>query len=191
MLKNISGQKIRRQYFNIPIYMLLSIMGMIMVSWTVASIIDHTFATAEWLLDLLPWCVIAVMILFPLLVLSMLNRLFFGEVICVLNEKGLYYEDDGVRYIAWNDIKYVRYEPDMPGRIGYRWDFGCNAAYITVKPFRKNVEIELVHAPFLLLGKMKKYNPNAKYGFTKFGLVMVLFYIFAPSTVSVLVILFG
>lgn len=191
MLKEISGQKIRRQYFNIPIYLLLSMWAAIISGWFTASIVDQTVGSEKWFEDALFLFALMAVLLLPLLLLSVVNRCCFGKVICVLNDRGLFYEDNGVHHIVWNDIKQILYEPDVTGKVGYRWLSGCNTAYVTIKPFQKKVEIELVHAPFSLLRKVKKHNPNVKCGFTSFGWVMVFFYLFGPSVVNVLVTLFG
>lgn len=181
-LRDIPGEKIRRQYFNIPIYVILSFgTALIMIILIAGSKQDSTQAQEEfWVLA----SVIAtgLLVLLPLIVLSLLNRFFLGEIICVLDKKGIHYKDgDNIRFIPWNHIMRVAYEPDVPMRTSHSRLFrSYNTAHIFSKPFKKEIEIELIQAPFFLLGKMKKYHPNAKYGLTKWGLVLVFLYALAP-----------
>lgn len=191
MLREIPGERLRRQYFNIPIYLLLSMYSGILSGCIAIGIREQTLCTPQWFTEVLPWGVIGGAILLPFVILAVLNRFCFGELICVLNEKGLYYMDgDSRRCIDWRDIKTVVYEPDLPNKDC--WRHGCfNTAYVTVKPFKKEIEHELTHAPFALLRKMKRYAPNATYGFTKTGLILVLCIALAPSVMFALAILFS
>lgn len=131
------------------------------------------------------------LVLLPLAALSALNRFFFGKIICVLDKKGLHFHDGArIRFIPWDHIKRVAYEPDIPYTRPRGFRFQCfNTAHITTKPFKKEVEIELIEAPLYLLGKMKKYHPNAKYGFTKWGLFFVLAYTFGPLLAALIALL--
>ena len=189
MLREIPGERLRRQYFNIPIYVILSISFGILAVYIAFGIKEQTFGTAQWAAELLTCAVISGVILLPFVILAVLNRFCLGEVVCVLNEKGLYYMDgDSRRCIDWRDIKKVLYEPDLPDK--HWWRHRCfNTAYVTAKPFKKEIEHEVTHAPFALLRKMKRYAPNASYGFTKFGLFLVLGIALGPIVVGFLAML--
>lgn len=189
MLHDIPGRKIRRQFFNIPIYLVLVVYTFFMSVFVAMSIKDNTLTSGQFLSFIFRFSAIAIAILFPLLILSILNRFCFGQVICVLNEKGLYYDDGWLCCIPWSDIKAVAYEPDIPVKIGWRYE--CeNKALITTKPFKKETVIELEHAPWMLIRKMKRYQPNAKYGFTKWGIGFVLCIALLPIA-TVLITLFS
>ena len=199
-LKSIPGEKIRRQYFNVAIYPLLLfvllVLTMCMITWFGNGTRDEKI---EDMASLMVALLCLAVPLLPLIVLSILNRFYFGRVICVLNEKGLYFADgfvdedvffkaDGnVRMIKWEHIRKVAYEPD-----GFHFSAhgsGCrNCAYITTKPYKKEIVAEVNHAPFMLLRKMKKYCPNAKYGFTGFGWFLVALYALLPTVMAILAI---
>ena len=190
-LKDIPGEKIRRQYFNIPLYTILSCgTALIMVLLAVSAKQDSTQAQ-EGFGVLAVIISMGLFITFPLAVLSILNRFYFGKIICVLDKKGLHFHDgDRIRFIPWNHIQSVSYEPDIPYQPRHSFRFECsNTAHITAKPFKKKVEIELIGAPLYLLEKMKKYRPSAKYGFTKWGLFLVLAYTFGPLLAALLAFL--
>lgn len=195
-LKSIPGEKIRRQYFNVVIYpvvfFLLMIVTVCLAMLFQAGTQDERINVMATLFVVLA---MASVVLLPLIVLSILNRFCFGRVVCVLNEKGLYFADgfidedwilkaDGnVRMIKWEHIRKVAYEPD-----GINHDRCRNCAYITTKPSKKEVVAELNHVPFMLLRKMKKYCPDAKYGFTGFGWFIVGMFVLIPIVLPVFVL---
>ena len=190
-LKDIPGEKIRRQYFNIPIYVIFSFgAALIMIILIAGPKQDSTQAQKDF--EVLATIIATgMLVLLPLAALSALNRFFFGKIICVLDNKGLHFDDgDRIRFIPWSHIQSVAYEPDIPYQPRHSFRFECsNTVHITTKPFNKKVEIELIGAPLYLLGKMKKYRPNAKYGFTKWGLFLVLAYTFGPLLAALLAFL--
>lgn len=191
MLREIPGERLRRQYYNIPIYLILSIYSAIVAGSIVVAAKEHTLGSVLQNADFLSLLAIGAVVLVPLLVLSILNRYCFGKLVCVLNKKGLYYEDGGhIRCIDWRDIIEVRYDPDVPTDIGRRF-CSFNTAHVTAKPFRKEIEHEVIHAPFLLLRKMRKYAPNIRYGFSGTGVFLVLAYALGPTALFVLAVLFA
>lgn len=199
-LKSIPGEKIRRQYFNVVIYPLLSfvllVLTMCVVTWFGNGTRDEKIEDMASLMVALLFLAVP---LLPLIVLSILNRFYFGRVVCVLNEKGLYFADGfidediffkaegNVRMIRWEHIRKVAYDPD-----GFRFSrhtSGCkNCAYITTKPYKKEIVAELNHVPFMLLRKMKKYCPNAKYGFTGWGWVIIGIFALIPTVIPIFVL---
>ena len=199
-LKSIPGEKIRRQYFNVVIYPLLSfvllVLTMCVVTWFGNGTRDEKIEDMASLMVALLFLAVP---LLPLIVLSILNRFYFGRVVCVLNEKGLYFADGfidediffkaegNVRMIRWEHIRKVAYDPD-----GFRFSrhtSGCkNCAYITTKPYKKEIVAELNHVPFMLLRKMKKYCPDAKYGFTGWGWVIIGIFALIPTVIPIFVL---
>lgn len=191
MLNKISGERLRRQYFNIPIYLIVSIYSAIAAGFLVVAAKEHTLDSVFQNADFLSLLAIGAAVLVPLLVLSILNRYCFGELVCVLNPKGLYYEENGhIQCIDWRDIKKVRYAPDVPTDIGRRF-CSFNTAYVTVKSFRQEIEHEVTYAPLALLRKVKRYAPNVSCGFTVTGAIVVIAYALGPTTLFVLAVLFA
>ena len=131
--KNTPGEKIRRQYFSIPIYAILLFVNMAVSIVTAVVALDPKITMASCLEDVDMILLLGTVVLLPLVLLSLLNRFFFGEVICVLDEKGLHY-DGG--FIWWQDIKKAVYEPDVLHQFRRRI-FCTNRLCLTVKPFAK------------------------------------------------------
>ena len=199
-LKSIPGEKIRRQYFNVVIYPIVLFL-LLIVSVCVFNLLQA--GTQDERIDVIATLAVVLLMVFvilvPLVVLSILNRFCFGRIVCVLNEKGLYFADgfidediffkaDGsVRMIKWEHIRKVAYDPDGITFSGYATRM-INRAYITVKPYKREVVAELNHVPFMLLRKMKKYCPDAKYGFTGFGWFIVGIYTVIPTIIPILAI---
>ena len=120
-LKCIQGKKIRRQGFNIPLIILYSMMFAIpycifAISWCVGKLDTYgsptTFGTSVLLCFLFS---------VPFLVLRSLNKHFFGKIICVLDEEGIYYANKGK--LCWDSIEKIEYVID---------------SYCDVKFFRRN-----------------------------------------------------
>ena len=104
----------------------------------ITSVAEEKPSLEDWWAFAKALTAIAGLVLLPLAVLSVLNRFFVGEILCVLNEKGLYYEEkEAVRLIPWRELRRVSYQPDIPWRSGYRSHCYCNRAEITVQSFKK------------------------------------------------------
>ena len=186
MLREIPGEKIRRQYFNIPIIFVLIFYLSLVLSILTIAVGEGTFSADECLMLTKKLTAIAGLILLPMTVLSALNRFCFGEIICVLNEKGMYYEEEAVRFIPWRELRRVSYQPDIPWRSGYKSHCYCTRAEITVQSFKKKKQFALYHVPYMLLGKIKKYAPDVHCGLTKSGVVLVVMMALLPVVCALL-----
>lgn len=190
-LNTIPGEKIRRQYFNVPIYMILIHCTPFFVIFTLFELPADPTEAAQVQSLTVAVLIILLLILIPLAVLSALNRFCFGKTVCVLNEKGLYFFDQKVRCILWSDIKEVAYEPDLPSSKRPFRHPSYNAIHITTKPFKKTITTTITEVPFYLLGRMKKYQPNAKYRVKKFCIVFALLMIVLPIIIAMCSIAFS
>ena len=187
MLRDIPGETIRRQYFNIPIFFVLVVYMSLTLALLITSVAEEKPSLEDWWAFAKALTAIAGLVLLPLAVLSVLNRFFVGEILCVLNEKGLYYEEkEAVRLIPWRELRRVSYQPDIPWRSGYRSHCYCNRAEITVQSFKKKKQFELYHVPYILLRKIKKYAPDIHCGLTKSGVVLVVMMALLPVVCALL-----
>lgn len=154
--EKVEGYKVRWQFFG-PLLYLFLFMCIATVYGLLVTMIGR--CTPEEILESLYITIYMFgMVIVPLSVLAVINR-FIGITVCVLNEKGINYKG---KLIRWKDITKVEYEFEIPmGRPG---SDQCN--YATV--FTKNDEIEIRHAPFYMLSKIKKYRPDIKVGYAKF-----------------------
>ena len=188
MLKNIPGTRIRRQYFNIPIY-LVAQMDITLICIIASTQIQKGRAFSDYFGDIVFIIVFGAAIILPLAILSLLNRFYFGEIICVLDEKGVHYEDgERLHFIWYKDIRKVTYEPDIPTYSRCVRHLSYNCACIISKPYQKEIVTELDNAPFHLLRHVKRHAPEANYGFTGWGLTLVLFMVFLPVLATVIAI---
>lgn len=166
---NLSGTKIRCQYFNIPIYFLLWIDLGLLCIWVTDYILGAEFTSHTLTVTIVSLSINSAL-LPPLLVLSLLNRFVFGKVICVVDDQGLYYKDGLIR---WSEIKKAEYHPDFPSAV-FRQIFCCNSLHLTIQPFQKELCLELDHAPFLLLRIIKKHCPGIRCKISRWGYIMIL-----------------
>lgn len=141
--------KIRRQYFNgfIIFFLLISIAVPIYLIY---------FDRAEDALKSIP---LIIYFSLPLFALSIANRLFFGKTVCILDDKGIRYED---LYIKYDYIKKV--EIDLNTGLPRRHA-------IPGRPILDHSNIRLICsensylikcAPLYMLRYLKKHKPNVK-----------------------------
>lgn len=176
-LEEIKGQKIRWQYFNTWIYMMLAIIpavpAMIIMGelrkgnvdiWNV--IVEMSSATPV---------MIAMYGFFigPFAILSIFNRFSFGKLLGVVTEDTLFLENCEIP-IA--DIKKIVYHP----RIMTRRSISFSYATIFVRTKANNTEpLDVIHFPLYGLRKIKKYNKEINLSCDKY----IWFLILCPTVV--------
>ena len=151
------GKKIRRQFFNGMIFNIFIIVIYSLYIISMTNLLNDNFVMASWF-ETIKVCVIICLILsLPFIVLSILNRRYFGEIICVINEHGIYYENG---FLYWSDIDKIVYEcPTLSKR--FRYDPCC------VEIHTKNKTEELIHAPLYLLFVAKRVEKNVNIKLSK------------------------
>lgn len=155
--EKVEGYKVRWQFFGPLLYLFLfmcigSVYGLLvtMIGRNTPEEIVESLYIAVYMFG---------MIIVPFSVLALINR-FIGITVCVFNENGMNYKG---RLIKWKDITKVEYEFDLP--LGRPSSGQCNCATV----FTKDEEIEIRHAPFYMLSKIKKFRPDIKVGYTKWS----------------------
>ena len=150
-LKYIDGKKIRRQYFNIPLIILYSLAlaipyAILTISWCIGK--SDSYASPSTL-----WTSIWVCFVFslPLLILRILNKHYFGRIICVLNEEGIHYSNKGK--LCWDTIEKIEYVIDSKPR--YKNDTG--KAFRVIVYTQGGKYIVLANAPLYIVSRIKKY----------------------------------
>ena len=149
-LKHIEGKKIRRQYFNIPLIVLYSLMLAIPYAIFTISLCMGKLDSYEWPATL--WTSIWVCFFFslPLLVLRALSKHCFGRIICVLNEDGIYYSHKGK--LCWETIEKIEYVIDSKPR--YASDTG--KAFRAIIYTKGGKHVVLPNAPLHMVSRIKK-----------------------------------
>ena len=153
-LKCIQGKKIRRQGFNIPLIILYSMMFAIpycifAISWCVGKFDTYGSPSTFWT-SVLACFLFSV----PFLVLRLLNKYFFGKIICVLDEEGIYYANKGK--LCWDSIEKIEYVIDSKPR--YKSDSGKTWRIIIYTRGGKHVVLE--KAPLHIISSIKRYPKN-------------------------------
>lgn len=149
-LKNIDGKKIRRQYFNIPLIILYSLMLAIPYAIFTISLCIGKFEPSNWPSTL--WISIGVCFFFslPLLILRTLNKHLFGRILCVLAEEGIYYPKGMLR---WETIEKIEYAIDSKPR--YKSD--SEKTYRTIVYTRGGKHVVFANTPLSIVSRIKKY----------------------------------
>ena len=177
VLKQLPGEKIRAQYFNYWIGFFLSFVPAvpIMISvleWKKSGELPVAESLSGFGETLLLTVAIGGVFLVPFLLLSWLNRVCFGKVVCVADDKGLHI-DSGV--VPWEDIKSISFRTATHSRVRYR----PSCATLSVK----NYTVEIAHFPFYGLRKIKKHCPEVKITVQDKG--WILFWALFPSLLAV------
>ena len=150
-LKFIDGKKIRRQYFNIPLIILYSLMIAIPYAIFTISLCIGKFDSAEWPSTL--WISIGVCFCFslPFLILRILNKYCFGRIICVLTQKGIHFPKG---MLGWETIEKIEYAIDSKPR--YKSDSA--KAFRAIVYTKGGKHVVLNSSPLYILFRAKKYN---------------------------------
>ncbi|MBQ8310313.1 MAG: hypothetical protein IJX80_04780 [Clostridia bacterium] len=158
-LREIVGDKIRWQYFTGPLLILLFCMIFVPYCFFVFSFSTGEFNLSKWFSDLLVSIEVCLGFAIPFIILSLLNRRYFGKIICVINEYGIHYKNGMVK---WEDITKIEYEIELPGGTVKKENLFCHAVIHT-----KKQKITLIHAPIFFISKVKKHKPSIDVGVSK------------------------
>lgn len=173
-LQDRKGVKIRRQFFNGMIFNILAVMlyGCYLVL-TVKLLIGK-FSIINYFNEIKIFALVCVIAVIPFIVLSALNRRRFGEIICVINEHGLYYENG---FLYWSDIDKISYTTPVLSK-HFSYDPCC------VEIHTKSKKIELTYAPLYLLFVAKRVGKNVKIKLSKeskwFVIILALIFLAFP-----------
>ncbi len=170
-LKDLDGIRIRRQFLNYFIFILMLIFLFFLIIRTLNPIFDGYFSFVPWLESIgmlvLKICGLSL----PFIILSVLNTFFFGKIVCVINEYGIYYNNG---FISWEDVLLLKYEMVELGRFHYY------PTYITV--VCKDRKIEITSAPLYMYFVAKKFKHNIRIRIDK----TVFVYVAIPVICAVL-----
>lgn len=178
-LKDVSGIKLRRQYFNFPIYLLSPVIPISILVITMVLIKNNEFAFKHWLALSLEGVCIVLALLSPFIVLSILNRFLFGNIVSVINNQGIYLENN---FIPWDKIHKITYIPNTPSRyqhsvLHHRY---TRLNLTLTGETGEGYDVEIKNFPFYGIFKLKKFCPDKKIKFAaKFILCEIIILIIA------------
>ncbi len=147
-LREIDGEKIRRNYFNLPSYYVLGIIATFLISTVKFSMRNSNFDVEVFFFDLVSPFVV---VYFLMVIMSFLNSKFFGRIVCVLADDGIYTNQ---AFISYDDIDDVEYIAVLPKKYGVAYN------YATINSRQKFYF--LPHAPRIILNRIKKRNSLIK-----------------------------
>ncbi len=153
-LKGIDGKKIRRQYFNAPLAFLFSLMLGIPYAITVISLALGKYEQYELSSTFGASVLVLVVFSLPFLILQVLNKHFFGRIICVLNEEGIHHPKG---MLKWEAIEKIEYAIDSKPR--YKSD-PASVFRLVVYYAQGTKHIVLEKFPISLLSRIKKYRKD-------------------------------
>ena len=177
-LEEIEGKKIRWQYFNTFIYIMLAFIPAVPVMiiaqelrkgnldiWNI--IVEMSGATPVMI-------VMYGIFIGPFVILSIFNRFYFGKLLGVVTEDTLFLEN---REIPITDINKIVYHP----RVMTRRSISFSYATIFIRTKANNMKpLDVVHFPMYGLKEIKKYNKDIKLSCDKY----IWFLILCPTVIS-------
>ena len=177
-LEEIEGQKIRWQYFNTWIYMMLAIIPAVPVMIIMGELRKGNFDIWNVIVEMsgATPVIIAMYGFFigPFVVLSIFNRFSFGKLLGVVTEDTLFLEN---REVPITDIKKIVYHP----RIMTRRSISFSYATIFIRTKANNMApLDVVHFPLYGLRKIKKHNKEIKLSCDKY----IWFLVLCPTVIS-------
>ena len=153
-LRGIDGKKIRRQYFNAPLIFLFSIMIAIPYAITVFSLAMGKYEQYELSSTLRTSILVCGIFSLPFLILRVLNKHFFGKIICVLNEEGIHHPKG---MLKWEAVEKIEYAIDAKPR--YKSD--PSRAFRAIVYYAQGTKhLILEKVPISLLSRIKKYRKD-------------------------------
>lgn len=142
--KSIKGERIRRQYVNFTLVLIL-LVGFIML------FINIIFAITgkPILTGMMDGVMVLLKYVLAWAVLLLLNIFCIGKTVCILTSDGLYCESG---FYKWEHIQ--RMEFHLPGASKSK------ITYASVRLIGKDMDVTLLHAPVYLMIRVRKYSPK-------------------------------
>lgn len=180
-LEEIEGKRIRWQYFNTYIYMILAIIPAVPAMIIMGELRKGNFDIWNTIVEMSGATPVMIamygVFIGPFVILSIFNRFSFGKILGVITEDTLFLEN---REIPITDIKKIVYHP----RVISRRSISFSYATIFVRTKANNMEpFDVVHFPLYGLRKIKKYNETIKLSCDKY----IWFLILCPTVISAII----
>ena len=150
-LKQTDGKKIRRQYFTIPLLIFYFVILVIVYAVFVCSLCMGKLNPAEWPSTLWTSLWVGFCFSLPLLILRVLNKHFFGNIICALTQEGIHHSKG---MVCWETIEKIEYALDANPR--YKSDNPKADRLIIYTKGGKHVILN--KAPLSIVSQIKKYS---------------------------------
>lgn len=156
--KTVKGERIRRQYFNFILVLILLVGFMVLFINTVFAVTGQ-----QTMADLLGGIISLLKMALVWAVLLALNIFCLGRTVCILTNDGLYCEQG---FYKWEHIQ--RMEFHLPGASKSK------ITYARVQIIGDGFDLALLHAPIYLMLRARKYSPNITIGLSKADMIGIL-----------------
>jgi hypothetical protein len=140
-LKDLNGKKIRWQYFSTFIYVMLAFFPMPLVMIIVTGLKENNLDLAKMVEVILTALISWGVFLFPLIILSLLNRFLFGKIVGVVRDDGLHLEND---FITWKQIQKITFNPSISSRFKASYTY---ASFFIKSDTETEYTIDIMHFP--------------------------------------------
>lgn len=180
--RNINGEHVRRQYFDIPIILLFCVSFVVIFSEILKALIKEAILFSRVLYDLKTdiW-VMGVFIIFAFL-FKALNAFCFGEVLCTLTARGVHCKSG---FFGFEEIVGATYHAGGPNMA-----FPGGVTLAVIRKDGARADVMIYRAPVGLLRQLKKHNCNIVTDFTLFTketiIVLGLCTVLAPVLIAFL-----
>ncbi len=137
----IPGTRVRRQYFDLPLKITVIMAVLLTELFTIFNFSISDFYFDEWIefvFESTGWFLIPISIF---LLLSVLNKTVFGEVVCVVNQQGIYYK---YGHAKWENIAWIKH--NLP----FIHKTVCVSEYIQIT-LKSESRIDVEHIPKYVL----------------------------------------
>lgn len=166
-LLNIDGQKIRRQYFNgILWFATVCVVPYALITYLMNLFFGRETGALCQFSEVIGVFIVLLIMMIPVIILSILNRSFFGDVVCVLEKEGLHHKDG---FIIWDAIVKMEYELNIPTKDR---KYFC---YVSITKHSR-FGAEIIHAPYFLLKEAKNYHISLEVGMSKRSKFLIRFF---------------
>ncbi len=163
--KKADGYKIRVQYFNFFLFFVFCGFLMVPTMLIMNTVIGGVGTKIESPAEIISMFLVFGVLMSPIWMLSLINRRFFGKIVCVVNNEGIIYQNKTIR---WEKIEEIKYQIALPSRSS-NGKKECSYASI----IGNDLDIKIYSAPFMMLGKSKKYNKNVKVSLSKSSILIL------------------
>ena len=185
-LDEMDGKKIRWQYFNTYIYMMLAMIPAVPAMIIMGELRKGNFDIWNVIVEMSGATPVMLAMygffIGPVVILSILNRFSFGKILGVVTEDIFFLEN---REIPITDIKEIVYHPRIMSRRNISFSYAT--IFVCVKA-NDIVSIDMVHFPMYGLRTIKKYNKEIKLKCDRY----IWFLILCPTVIfAIMGLLFG
>lgn len=169
-LKEIKGKRMRKQwFFSMVIYVLCISMFLLYYDFVMNVILKINLGTSMQQELIVLWNIFYKLEV-PLLLLSLLNTKFWGKIVAVVTEQGVYTNQF---FLKWEEITQIKFHPpELPSRTHFDYSY--------TEVISSKGTYNVAHMPLLFLFVAKKHNVNTKFEFEKWWFVIIIIFAILP-----------